>query len=166
MERPNASPVMHAGGSTPSPGPSGVAGPSGPPSGVAGPSGPPSGVAGPDDRVDEEILDELFAVMGDGGSEGLVKACDLFLTGVPTRFSDIRAALDDGRFDDVAQGAHSLRGSAGAFGARRLSVLTLDLERLSREGDAAGAGRLLDDMQTEFRIFRAVLVARLGSLSR
>lgn len=134
MERPNASPVMDGGRSA------------------------------PDDRVDEEILDELFAVMGDGGSEGLVKACDLFLAGVPTRLSDLRTALAEGRFEDVARGAHSLRGSAGAFGARRLSVLTLDLERLCGEGEAAAAGALVDEMQTEFHIFRAVLVARLGSL--
>ena len=139
MERPNASPVMDGGSSTPS--------------------------SAPDDRVDEEILDELFLVMGNGGSDGLVKACDLFLAGVPTRFSGMRAALDEGRFDDAAQGAHSLRGSAGAFGARRLSGLTLNLERLCREGDAGGAGALLDEMETEFRIFRAILVARLGSLS-
>jgi HPt (histidine-containing phosphotransfer) domain-containing protein len=140
MDRPNASPVVDAGSAAPSP--------------------------GPDDRVDEEILDELFLVMGDSGSDGLVKACELFLAGGPTRFSGIRAALAEGRFDDAAQGAHSLRGSAGAFGARRLSGLTLDLERLCREGDAGGAGPLLDEMESEFLIFRAILVARLGSLSR
>lgn len=122
--------------------------------------------SGADDRVDEDILDELFAVMGDGGFEGLVKACDLFLSGVPTRFADIRSALAEGRFEDAAQGAHSMRGSAGAFGARRLSLLTLTLERLCRQGDSTGAAGLLDEMQTEFRIFRALLVARLGQLSR
>ncbi len=116
------------------------------------------------DPVDEEILDELFEVMGDGSSEGLVKACGLFLAGVPTRFAEIRAALAQGRLEDAAQAAHSVRGSAGAFGARRLSVLTLTLERLCREGDTAGAGPLLDEMQTEFRIFRSLLVARLGRL--
>jgi HPt (histidine-containing phosphotransfer) domain-containing protein len=118
-----------------------------------------------DDRFDEEILDELFEVMGDSGSVGLVKACELFLAGVPTRFAEIEAALAEGRLEDAAQGAHSMRGSAGAFGARRLSVLTLTLERLCREGDRAGAAGLLGEMQTEFRIFRAILVARLGRLS-
>ena len=138
MDRPNATPVVDAG------------------------SPPPPG---PDDRVDEAILDELFLVMGDGGSDGLVKACDLFLSGVPSRLADVQAAVADARFQDAAQGAHSLRGSAGAFGARRLSVLTLTLERLCRERDVPGATALLDEMQAEFRIFRAILVARLGQLS-
>ncbi|HEX2046968.1 MAG TPA: Hpt domain-containing protein [Acidimicrobiales bacterium] len=122
--------------------------------------------SGAEDRVDEGILDELFLVMGDGGSEGLVKACDLFLSGVPTRFADIRSALAEGRFEDAAHGAHSMRGSAGAFGARRLSMLTLTLERLCRDADSTGANGLLREMETEFRIFRAILVARLGQLSR
>ena len=122
--------------------------------------------AGADDRVDEEILDELFVVMGDGGADGLLKACDLFLAGVPSRLADVRAALAEGRLEDAAQGAHSLRGSAGTFGARRLSAMTLTLERLGREGDVRGATALLDDMEVEFRIFRAILVGRLGRLGR
>ncbi len=140
MERPNASPVVDTGSSTPPP--------------------------GADDRVDEEILDELFTIMGDGGSDGLVKACELFLAGVPSRLGDVGTALAEGRLEDAAQGAHSLRGSAGAFGARRLSVLTLTLERLCRQGDTSGATALLGEMQAEFRIFRAILLARLGQLSR
>jgi hypothetical protein len=59
-----------------------------------------------------------------------------------------------------------MRGSAGAFGARRLSMLTLTLERLCRDGDSTGANGLLQEMETEFRLFRAILVARLGQLSR
>ena len=119
----------------------------------------------PEGRLDEEILGELFEIMAAGGGDGLVAAYDLFLTGVPVRFAQIDDALAEGRFDDAAQGAHSMRGSAGAFGARRLSALTLTLERLCREGDATGAAALLDEMLTEFRIFRAILVARLGRLS-
>ena len=118
----------------------------------------------PDDRVDEEILHELFVIMGDGGSEGLVKACDLFLTGVPSRLDQVEAALAEGRFEDAAQGAHGLRGSAGAFGARRLSALTLTLERFARERDVEAARTLLEEMHAEFRIFRAILMARLGQL--
>jgi len=117
-----------------------------------------------EDRIDEEILDELFLVMGDGDAEGLFKACDMFLTGVPNRFSEIGTALAERRYPDAAQAAHSLRGSAGAFGARRLSALTLPLERSCLEGDVAAATAMLAEMQGEFRIFRAVLLACLGQL--
>jgi HPt (histidine-containing phosphotransfer) domain-containing protein len=118
-----------------------------------------------DDRIDEEILDELFLIMGDGDTGGLVKACDMFLNGMPDRFADIDTALADGRFEDAAQSAHSLRGSAGAFGARRLSALTVPLEQHCRSGNVPAAVTLLGEMQGEFRIFRAILGARLGQLS-
>ena len=126
-------------------------------------SPPPSGA---EDRIDEEILGELFEVMGEGGADGLRKACDLFLTGVPARLAELEAAVAERRFEDAAQGAHSLRGSAGAFGARRLSTMTLTLEQLCREQDVPRAAALLEEMGAEFRIFRAILVARLGQLSR
>ena len=118
-----------------------------------------------DDRIDEEILDELFLIMGDGDAGGLLTACELFLNGMPDRFVDIETALAEGRFEDAAQSAHSLRGSAGAFGARRLSALTIPLEEHCRQGNAPAAAALLEEMQGEFRIFRAVLGARLGQLS-
>ncbi len=117
-----------------------------------------------DDRIDEEILDELFLIMGDGDASGLLTACELFLNGMPDRFADIETALAEGRFEDAAQSAHSLRGSAGAFGARRLSVLTIPLEEHCREGNGPAAAALVEEMHGEFRIFRAVLAARLGQL--
>ncbi|MDQ4069203.1 MAG: Hpt domain-containing protein [Actinomycetota bacterium] len=103
-------------------------------------------------------------MMGDGGADGLVKACDLFLSGAPDRFAEIEAAVSEGRFTDAAGEAHSLRGSAGTFGARRLSALTVALEQLCREGERRAAAALLEEMRSEFRISRAVLVARLGQL--
>jgi len=117
-----------------------------------------------DDRIDEEILDELFLIMGDGDAGGLLTACSLFLNGMPDRFVDIETALAEGRFEDAAQRAHSLRGSAGAFGARRLSALTVPLEGHCRSGNAPAATDLLREMEGEFRIFRAVLGARLAQL--
>jgi hypothetical protein len=114
-----------------------------------------------DDRVDEAILGEVFEIMRHDGGSGLVTAYDMFLTGVPARFAEIDAALDDGRFDDAARGAHTLRGSAGSFGARRLSALTHTVESRCRERDGAGAALVVDEMRAEFRIFRAIVAQRM-----
>ena len=119
---------------------------------------------GYDGRVDEEILGELLELMGSDGGEGLVAAYDLFLTGIPARLARIDAALVEGRFDDAARAAHTLRGSAGSFGARRLGVLTTLVEQGCREQDRAGAARVVDEMGEEFRIFRAILADRLARL--
>ena len=121
---------------------------------------------GDGDRVDEEILSELFMVFEDGMADGLVSACDTFRTSVPARLAEIDTALFEGRFGEASQAAHSLRGSTGTFGARRLSALATCLEDECGKGDRTAGFSLLDDMRTEFAIFRDILDARVAQLPR
>lgn len=121
-------------------------------------------VADQDDHVDEEILGEVLMLLEDEASEGIMKACDLFRSGVPTRLSEVDAALADGHFDAAARASHSLRGSAGAFGARRLRSLGERLEQFCREGDGPSALRVAEEMRTEFLVFRSILDDRLAQL--
>jgi HPt (histidine-containing phosphotransfer) domain-containing protein len=114
-----------------------------------------------DEHVDEEMLADVLMLMEDEAADGILRACDLFRSSVPDRLDDIDSALTEGRFVDAGRASHSLRGSAGAFGARRLSALGLQLEELCRESDAAGATAVLADMREEFLIFRDILDARL-----
>jgi HPt (histidine-containing phosphotransfer) domain-containing protein len=115
-----------------------------------------------DDHVDEEMLADVLMLMEDEAADGILKACDLFRASVPDRLDDIDTALAEGRFVDAGHASHSLRGSAGAFGARRLSALGLRLEELCRESDAGGAKEVLGEMRAEFLIFRDILDARLA----
>jgi len=128
--------------------------------GISSPTAPAS-----DDSVDEELLSEICTAFGDGPPAGLISACDLFFTGVPARLDDIDAALAAGNFDRTAQVAHSLKGSAGAFGARGLSNLATRLEQECGNADGSAASRLLDEMRAEFGVFGAILGSRLAALS-
>jgi len=118
----------------------------------------------PDGPVDEEILAELFMVMDGGSLDGLASICDLFLTGVPARLSEIDAALLEGRLDDAAKAAHSLKGTGGAFGARRLGDVASRLERACLDMDHTSTPGLLEDLRLEFLVFRDILEARLAHL--
>lgn len=123
---------------------------------------------GPVDRshhVDEEMFDEIFSVLGGESLEGLLRACELFRKSVPARLAEIDTALAERRYETVVTAAHSLRGTAGAFGARRLSDLASRLEHLSHEGDRDEAGPLVEDMRGEFLLFRNILDARLDELT-
>jgi HPt (histidine-containing phosphotransfer) domain-containing protein len=117
-----------------------------------------------DDHVDEDMLAEVLAMLEDSQADGILRACDLFRSSVPDRLDDIGSAIREGRFHAAAQGSHSLRGSAGAFGAKRLSGLGLRLEELCRESDVAGASAVLEDMRSEFLVYRDILDARLARL--
>ncbi|HVL05592.1 MAG TPA: Hpt domain-containing protein [Acidimicrobiales bacterium] len=114
-----------------------------------------------DQHVDEEMLADVLTLMEDEASDGILRACDLFRDSVPERLDDIGAALAEGRFVDAGRSSHSLRGSAGAFGARRLSALGLRLEELCRDSDGGGATEVLEEMRAEFLVFRDILDARL-----
>lgn len=116
------------------------------------------------DHVDEEMFEEIFSVLGDESLEGLLRACELFRKGIPARLAEMDTALAERRYQTVVTAAHSLRGTAGAFGARRLSDLALRLELLSNEGDRREAGLLVEDMRAEFLVFRNILDARLDEL--
>ncbi len=115
--------------------------------------------------VDDELLSELFVLLDDGTPDGLIQACDLFLVGVPTALADVRSALAERRLAEVRRVAHTLRGTAGAFGAIRLGRLATRLEERcgpdATSADVAAAGIVIDQMEADFVAFRAILMARL-----
>ena len=116
------------------------------------------------DPIDEEILAELLDVVGGDVPDGVTRAFELFLTSVPSRLEEIEVALAGNRFEDAARAAHSLRGSAGAFGARRLSALAGQQEHTCGTADARTAAALLEEMRVEFAVAEAILRSRLSPL--
>lgn len=125
----------------------------------------PVDVPDQNDHVDENQLAEVLMLLDDESPDGLLRACDLFRSSIPVRFGEIDAALSEDRYDDAARASHSLRGSAGAFGARRLSRLGQHLEELCRRSDPSSAG-VVEEMRAEFVVFRGILDARLAELTR
>jgi HPt (histidine-containing phosphotransfer) domain-containing protein len=118
-----------------------------------------------DDHVDEGILSEVLQLLDDEAPDALLKACELFRQGAADRIAEIDAGLADGRPEAVTRAAHSLRGSAGAFGARRLNRMVERLETVCSEGEISSAPALVDEIRTEFDVFRVILDARLASFS-
>jgi HPt (histidine-containing phosphotransfer) domain-containing protein len=116
-----------------------------------------------DEHVDEEVLSELFSLLDDGTTDGLIGVCDLFLLGAPTTLAEIEDALAGQRPDDVRRLAHTLRGTAGAFGALRLSQLAGQLEAVGQGPDLTPAGALVAEMRAEYETFRAILMSRLAA---
>ncbi len=117
------------------------------------------------DHVDEELLAEVLMLLDGAAPDGLLRAVDLFRSAIPQRMLDIDTALHQGRFDEAARASHSLRGSAGAFGARRLSSLGEQLESACVQSHGAPASLLLDEMQDEFELFQVILDERIAEIA-
>ena len=113
------------------------------------------------EHVDEQVLADLFTLMTEESPEGLVQVLRVFEAGVPTRLDDAEKALAEGRVDDVRRAAHNLRGTAGAFGARRLSTLCDRLEQVCGQGDVSSGRALVAEMRAEFALFQELLASRL-----
>ncbi|MBF0625633.1 MAG: response regulator [Magnetococcales bacterium] len=76
-----------------------------------------------------------------------------FLELLPRRVQALRAALESRRPDLLAREAHSLRGSSGQFGGKRLCQYALALETLAQRGsldDAAAWLATLEEEQVRF----------------
>lgn len=118
-----------------------------------------------DGDVDEDMLSELFTLMDDGSADGLVRACNLFLVGVPDHLAAAECAVAEGRLADAARVAHSLRGTTGAFGARRLCQLADHLQMACERDEQGSAGSLIEAMRSGFRSFQPVLAAHLAAVA-
>ena len=110
-----------------------------------------------DGPVDEELLAELDLGSGNGAGARLL---ELFVTETAKRVTRLRRAAADGDLAEIARTAHSIRGSAGAFGARRLSRAAAQFEEAGEGTNAADVTTLASDVEAEFAVFRDILSAR------
>lgn len=88
----------------------------------------------PPSPLDPSALAQLRELDDDGAA--LRALAELFLTSGPGKVDRLAAAVRAGDLPGVASAAHSLRGSAGTFGATELVELAGTIERDARDGEA------------------------------
>jgi HPt (histidine-containing phosphotransfer) domain-containing protein len=88
--------------------------------------------------LDQGVLASLRQLTLPGEPDVLHEVLTVFIQDVPRRVASLSAAAAGGRVAEAARAAHSLKGSAGNIGARRLQALAATLE------EAAGAGAMHD----------------------
>lgn len=114
--------------------------------------------------VDVSVLDELRALQGDDDPHFVTGLIDHFLSDTPLRLEQIEAALATGTPKAVERIVHSLKSSCANLGARRMSGLCLDLEKMARAQDLTGARPLAEQIASEFaRVSDALSAARSPS---
>jgi HPt (histidine-containing phosphotransfer) domain-containing protein len=101
--------------------------------------------------LDESVIQTLRQLTPPGEPDILVEVLKLFLAEVPPRIDRLRNAMAAGNIQEVHRSAHSLKGSAGNIGARRLYDVCRDIDDKGKAGDLAGAAALVDALAAEFR---------------
>lgn len=91
--------------------------------------------------------DALRQVREEAPGIALQDLIETFTGEITSRLQRIKDALAHTDLGRAEYEAHTLSGTSGTFGAMRLQVLAGELERLSRAGDAAGAGEVLISLE-------------------
>ena len=84
-----------------------------------------------DQVLDMEVVDELVALTGDGDPELLLDLIHMFLEDAPSKLEAMTEGVAKGDLEQVAQAAHSLKGSAGNLGIR---MVQHDCDELQNAG--------------------------------
>jgi CheY-like chemotaxis protein len=118
---------------------------------------PPPAPTEPNPAIDPEIFASLRALQEPGEPDPVEELSSLFLADAPTRIQAIHQAAAAGQAAPIRESAHSLKGSASNFGAKRLASLCAQIEQAAAQEDTSTAVNLLPDLDREFERVRFVL---------
>lgn len=85
-----------------------------------------------------------------GGSDVRREIIALYLAEAPQRMQDIRRAVDRRDSESLFHAAHALKSTAGSAGVTRVHEICGELESIGRANTAAGARKLLAQLEVEF----------------
>jgi HPt (histidine-containing phosphotransfer) domain-containing protein len=100
--------------------------------------------------LDSAVVSGLRQLTPAGEPDVLAQVLNLFLDEVPQRMDRLRNAWAAGNIEEVHRAAHSLKGSAGNVGARRLYEVCNRLDEKGQSGDLSGVATLVDALGVEF----------------
>ncbi len=108
-------------------------------------------------EVDHELVARIHEMREESGDQFVNELIALFLSDIPKRIEAVRKAILDGNATALIRTAHSLAGGAASVGARAMSELAGELEKLGRRGELGEAPGLLAKLEAEFEQVRETL---------
>jgi HPt (histidine-containing phosphotransfer) domain-containing protein len=104
--------------------------------------------------LDEAAVEKLLKM---GGPGFVVKMIDNFVSYVPQKLTEARAAERAGLLDDIRKAAHPIKSSAGHVGAHAMQELASRVEQMAVVQPLAETSALLSDLEAEFVRVKACL---------
>ena len=124
---------------------------------AAAPSAPGAAVDATGETVDMSALEELRSYQLEGETDALERLIAKFLDSARDECAEARAALSRGDPETLRRVVHSLKGSSGMFGARRLSALSARIEELAKHRTLGEAVPLVDELEQELQRVALIL---------
>lgn len=96
----------------------------------------------------QAVFDRDLALSRVGGDEELLRELAmLFIEEYPRLMADLREAQAQGNMVRVERAAHSLKGSAGNFGAKEITATAAAIENAGRNNDPGSVNRKLETLE-------------------
>ncbi len=116
-------------------------------------SGAPADVAAPATSAESDgVIDLEFAQTRiPGGAQGVKEVAQLLIDECPKMIHEIREGLANQDANQVRRGAHTLKGSADWFAAKRVVATANRLETCAHDGDLDSASAVLPELEAEVR---------------
>jgi CheY-like chemotaxis protein len=103
----------------------------------------------PVDVIDVEAAVQRIA----GGVEGVFGLSQIFKTEAATLIQTMRAAVDSNEAAEVHRAAHTLKGSANLFVAKRMSSIATDIEQCAKVGELSEILPRISQLEEEIHVF-------------
>ncbi|MCA1687812.1 MAG: Hpt domain-containing protein, partial [Actinobacteria bacterium] len=112
-----------------------------------------------EDPLDRAVLENLREL---GGQEMLSELSQMFVNDASSALRDLKEATECEDPPSVKRVAHTLRGSSGNMGAKRMAALCAELQDAGASGDLSRVPGLLERLQEEFGRVRPALEAEIA----
>ena len=115
-----------------------------------------------DDSLDLAVLEGLRELQEEGETDLLAELVGMFLEDASARLDVLRDAIQIGDAEEIERAAHSLKGSCGNMGVKRMQQTSSDLQEAGVSGDISGAANLLGRLEEEFERVRPALLEAIS----
>jgi len=109
--------------------------------------------------LDGDTIAGLRRLNEDGEGDFLTQVIDIFLRDSTVWMDQIRSAARDGDTAGLRKAVHTLKGSSGSLGARRLSDVCLQFEQRIDRGEAIDWEQWVGQVEEAYEQTRAALMA-------
>jgi PAS domain S-box-containing protein len=116
-----------------------------------------------DEPLDRSVLASLRELQEEGEPDLLGELAALFLVDVPNQLETLRQALEAGDISSARRVAHTLKGSCGNMGAKRMATICAELQDVGDSSDLTLAATLVKHLQAEFVRVRHALEAEVSN---
>ena len=100
--------------------------------------------------IDPNVIQGLRELQEENEPDFLTELIDIYLEDASVLVSEIEHKTQTGDLGGVRQAAHTLKGSSGNLGALVLSKICYEMELCAKNGDLAGAQKVLPRLLQEF----------------